>query len=203
VLKQHPNKQNEIYWAPCDPGIDVECREQGGQKLMCWAGVVQGKTIIHWFDPNISVNGDTYLEMLKNVVWHQVRGVATTRNYWFQKDGATVHTTIRARPWLENKFGDRVFSRLTDRPWPAKSPDLSPLDFWFWSVAMAELRMVPPTTLNELKLAVEDFAESIDKEEISKAVRHIRSRAQLCRNLHGGAFEAQLKKVRRQLANDE
>ena len=64
---------------------------------MCWAGVVEGKVIIHWFDPNISVNGDTYLDMLVNVVWPQVRGVAARRGYWFQQDGATVHTTIRAR----------------------------------------------------------------------------------------------------------
>ena len=68
VLKQHPNSQNERCWAPCDPGVEIECREQGGQKVMCWCGVVDGKIIIHWFDQNVSVNGDTYLEMLQDVV---------------------------------------------------------------------------------------------------------------------------------------
>ena len=129
--------------------------------------------------------------------------VATRRNYWFQQDGATVHTTIRARAWLESRFGGRVISRLTARPWPAKSPDLSPLDFWFWSVALAELRRVPPTTLEDLKLSVEAFAESMDKEEVSKAVRNIRSRAEVCRHKHGGAFEADLRKLRKQLASEE
>ena len=108
MLKQHPNLQNERY-----------C----GLKVMCCAGLVEGKTIIHWFDPNVSVNGDTYPTMLY---------------------GGTVHTTISAWAWLESKFGDRVISRLTARPWPAKSPDLSPLDFWFWSVALAECRRAPP-----------------------------------------------------------
>ena len=65
VLKQKPNKQNEPYWAPCDPGVEVECREQARKKVMCWAGVIQGRIIIHWFDNNNSVNGDTYLDMLK------------------------------------------------------------------------------------------------------------------------------------------
>ena len=130
VLKQKPNKQNERYWAPCDPGIEVECREQGGKKVMCWAGVVGGKVIIHWFELNKSVNGEVYLEMLKNVVWPKVRGVVARRGLWFQQDGATVHTTVKARQWLNQKFGDRVISRLTDHhPWPAKSPDLSPLDY--------------------------------------------------------------------------
>ena len=56
-LKQGPNKQNERYWAPCDPEVEVECRVQGGQKVMCWAGVIEGQLIIHWFDNNVSVNG--------------------------------------------------------------------------------------------------------------------------------------------------
>ena len=46
VFKQKPNKQNECYWAPCDPGVWVECREQGGKKVMCWAGEMLGKLII-------------------------------------------------------------------------------------------------------------------------------------------------------------
>ena len=72
VLRQKPNKPNERYWAPYDPGVEVECREQGGKKVMCWAGVWEGKLIIHWFDENTSVNGDTYLDMLIA----QVSGVA-------------------------------------------------------------------------------------------------------------------------------
>ena len=42
ILRQHPNRQNERYWAPCDPEVEVVCKEQGGQKVMAWAGVVQG-----------------------------------------------------------------------------------------------------------------------------------------------------------------
>ena len=55
------------------------------------------------------------------------------------------------REWLKKKFDGRVISRMMDQPWPAKSPDLSPLDYWFWGVAMSELRRVPPSTLSELK----------------------------------------------------
>jgi hypothetical protein len=181
----------------------VECREQGGQKVMCWVGVIQGRIIIHWFDNNNSVNGDTYLDMLKTVVWPQVRGVATRRNLWFQQDGATVHTTIRAREWLSQKFGTRVISRLTDHPWPAKSPDLSPLDYWFWNVAMAEVRRAPPTTLAELKNLVEAFSESLDKEEVVRSVKHLRERAKVCSHLQGAAFEAQLNRLRKQFRNEE
>ena len=46
----------------------------------------------------------------------------------FQQDGAAVHTTIRARSWPKGRLGGEVISRLAKHPWPARSPDLSPLD---------------------------------------------------------------------------
>ena len=109
---------------------------------------------------------------------------------WYQQDGATVHTTtVAAREWLGDKFDGRVISRLINRPWPAKSPDLSPLDFWFWSVAMAELRRAPPASIQDLKLTVDAFVESMDHEEVSRSVRHLLQRAQACIGQDGGPFE--------------
>ena len=35
----------------------------------------------------------TYLDMLEKVVWPAVKGSATKKTYWFQQDGARVHTT--------------------------------------------------------------------------------------------------------------
>ena len=40
---------------------------------------------------------------------------------------------------------------LTTIAWPAKSPDMSCLDFWFWVVVMEEVRKRGPSTLTELK----------------------------------------------------
>ena len=180
MLKQSPNKQNEYFWYPFAPKIECEWCGQGGLKVMVWAGLVNGKVIIHWFDANVLVNGETYLEMLKFVVWPKVGRAVTSRQLWFQQDGASVHTTLQARAWLQQRFGKRVISRHTDHPWPAKSPDLSPLDYWFWSVAMRELTRVPPSSIEEMKATVEEFADSLDLEEVLKAVENIKKRAQVC-----------------------
>lgn len=187
VLNQSPNRQNERYWAAQNPNIEVCCRIQGDRKVMCWAGLVNGRVIIHWLEGGKSVNGDSYLEMLKNVVLPQLG--TDSQRCWFQQDGATVHTTNRTRAWLRENFGDRIISRLTRHPWPARSPDLSPLDFWFWGAAMAELRKNPPATLKVLKDTVEAYADSLDENEIRRAVRHVRTRAQECLRRRGGAFE--------------
>ena len=78
--------------------------------------------------------------------------------------------------------------------WPAKSPDLSPLDFWFWELALAELRRSPPSSLYELKLTAGGFVESLNQEEIRRTVRHLRSRARVYRDLEGAAFEGKMKR---------
>ena len=68
---------------------------------------------------------------------------------------------------------------------------------------MAEVRRAPPATLDDLKLTVEAFSESLDKEEVIRSVKHTRERAQVCSLLQGAAFEAKLNKLRKKLNNEE
>ena len=75
-----------------------------------------------------------YLSLVQNSLAHL--------QLLFQQDGATCHTTNMVREWLAEKFGQRVISRLTARPWQAKSPCLSPLDYWFWSVCLLHIIVV-------------------------------------------------------------
>ena len=93
------------------------------------------------------------------------------------------------REWLSAaKFGNIFISRFTARSWPARSPCLSPLDYWFWSVCLSELRRSPPHSPDELMDTVNQFAYSLEGEEIKKA----------CNECKGGAFAYKLKKIRRE-----
>ena len=89
---------------------------------------------------DLDASSDTYLTMLKEVLWPKIRNIVQRQHLYFQQDGARVHTTQEVRDWLDNKFHGRVISDKMDVPWPARSPDLSPLDYWFWVIALAELR---------------------------------------------------------------
>ena len=44
-------------------------------------------------------------DILQIVFWPEVRAVVIRRRFWLQQDGATAHTAVRAREWLERKFG--------------------------------------------------------------------------------------------------
>ena len=201
--KVRPNKQNERFWARVDPEVEVDCRVQGGRKVMCWAGLINGEVILHWFPVCVSVNQHVYMDMLQNVLWPKVKSKSTRLQYWYQQDGATAHTTVQVREWLMSKFGNRVISRLTERSWPSRSPDLSPLDFWFWAVCLAELGRNPPSSLEQLKETVEDYVGNLDKGSVIKAVRDITPRAQACKNSNGGPFEYRLKKAKKSTSNEE
>ena len=110
VKNVHPNRQNERYWAMSDPLVMEENRVQGGKSQMCWAGLINGRIILHWFDEKETVNQHSYLAMLKTVVWPKVRSVATARGYVFQQDGAPPHTTQLVRQTLRSSLGHKTQS---------------------------------------------------------------------------------------------
>ena len=135
--------------------------------------MVDGRCLpVVWFQG--SVDGQVYLELLKNTLWPAVRANATRKKYWYQHDGATCHVTtecldlgdslvfctglrnpaINCRFFLRSKFDHRVLSRRLDHHWPTNSPDLSPMDFSFWSQASNHLKKLKPATLEEMKLVV-------------------------------------------------
>ena len=189
VLNSAPNKQNERFWALENPKVTVNCKEQGAKKIMCWAAVVDGQVFVHWLTPGSTVNGLAYLRLLKEGLWPKIQHKVRRDSLWFQQDGATVHTTAAVRQWLAGKFDGRVISRLTERSWPSRSPDLSPLDYWFWAVALAELRRNPPATLQELQVTVERFAGNLDRNDVKRAVRNLRQRAETCVRRKGDTAE--------------
>ena len=141
--------------------------------------LINGKMIHHWFEMGDNINQHLYLDMPQTVLWPRVRAVATRQRLWFQQDGATCHTTLLVREWLSDKFGDRIISRFAARPWPSRSPCLSPLDYWFWSVCLSELRRSPPTSLDESMDIVNQCRQHAG-EEIKKACKNLRFRARAC-----------------------
>ena len=101
------------------------------------------------------MNREVYLNFLQTFVWSEVLTVIARRHFWLQQDGATEHTADRVREWLEGRFDGRVINLFSGRPLPSCTPDMSTLDYWLWSVYLAELRMSPSALLEELIVTVE------------------------------------------------
>ena len=115
--------------------------------------------------------------------------LGTCGSCWFQQDGATVHTTVRARSWLKSRtFGGS--HQLPDQaPEVGQVSGLVPLDLVLERCHNRAQKKTPNTTLVELKETIESFTQSIDEEEVKQAVRGIRRRARACLERNSTAFE--------------
>ena len=78
-----PNKQNERFWAASDPFLEVDCRTQSVNKRMCWAAIVDGSIFLYWFDANVRLNKDSYLDLLR-FFWSKVQRKVRSKELWFQ-----------------------------------------------------------------------------------------------------------------------
>ena len=70
------------------------------------------------------------------------------------QDGATAHTALASKQWLNDKFAERVISLKTDFVWAPYSPDLNPLDFFLWGYLKDCVYRDTPHSIEELKNAI-------------------------------------------------
>ena len=164
--------------------------------MVAWVGVVGDKVLpVHWFEEKKGVNGEAYLELLNKTVWPTVKPRATRNRLYFMQDGASLHTTNQFMQFLEEKLQGRVISRKAEFEWPARSPDLHLLDYWFWGHCEAKV-LSQPTSLDDLKEVVETFAENVLADTVEKSILNINKRIRFCKSERGGQFENKISYAR-------
>lgn len=98
------------------------------------AGIINDKIIGPYFVEG-NLTGGTYLNMLQNVIPDLMEDlpVAYLNNVYYQHDGCPAHYERNVRNHLNSVFGDHWIGRGGPVAWPARSPDLTLLDFYLWS----------------------------------------------------------------------
>ncbi|GFV34312.1 uncharacterized protein TNCV_4023271 [Trichonephila clavipes] len=89
--------------------------------------------------------------MLKNYVLPELRRRNALNNIVWMQDGAPPHIARSVKRLLDQHFGDHIISRYYPFPWPARSPDLTTMDFWFWGYLKSTVYLCNPQTLSDLK----------------------------------------------------
>ena len=107
-------------------------------QLCVWMGLSSQFGLTPYF-VNGTVNSENYLSMLQNHVIPQLKQRRAFSRTIFMQDQAPPHYASSVREFLNKKFPSRVISRGCDIAWPARSPDLNPLDFWFWGMLKAKI----------------------------------------------------------------
>lgn len=132
------------------------------------------------FDHNL--NGVRYLDLLQTRIIPAIRNIVPPEQFnelWFQQDGCPAHNTRTVREFLTETFGQRVISNNGPIPWPARSPDLTPLDFYLWGFVKNEIyEFDPPENREVLEARVLDSLNGINRNTLRRVTNSVRGRCE-------------------------
>lgn len=117
------------------------------------------------------------------------RDLSDNESIFFMQDGAPPHYASGVRQWLDENFPARWIGRRGAIDWPARSPDLSPADFFLWGYLKDIVYKTKPRNLHELKQSIVSGFSQIDPRQCKKVCESVPERLQRCIDANGHQFE--------------
>jgi hypothetical protein len=130
-------------WEKFMPNCIQPTVKHGGKSVMMW-GCISGFGIGALHECQGHVNSQQYLQILQGPMLDSANNLIPFPNqhFIFQEDNAPVHTARVVKVWLASQ----PFQRL---PWPAQSPDMSPIEC-LWNKMKLALHNSRPTNKHTL-----------------------------------------------------
>lgn len=168
------NRHNHRYWAPENPNWFVE-QYLHPERTTVWAAIWADGIIGPIFFEE-TVNGERYLAMLQEQFWPAVERLGLKEELIFMQDGAPPHWSRAVRAWLDEKFPGRWIGRGGPMRWPARSPDLTPCDFFLWGFIKSKVYGTRPRDITELKERITAAFDEVTVEMRHKTMQEYRDR---------------------------
>jgi len=99
------NNYNFRIWSESNRNHVVE-KQFNPAKVLVWCSISKNKIIGPYFF-NSNVNGENYLDMLKQKFLPDHKKQKLYRSCYFQQDGALAHRAKPVQAWLAQEFGDK------------------------------------------------------------------------------------------------
>ncbi|GFW61252.1 transposable element Tc1 transposase [Trichonephila clavipes] len=120
-----------------------------------------------------SVNGTRYCNEILLPYVRLFRG-AMDLQFLFMDDNAPCHRTVAVEQLLESEDIERM-------DWPARSPDLNPIEHvWDFLGRRLAARTLPPVTIRELRLALQDEWAAMPQQLIDTLILSMGRRCETC-----------------------
>ena len=148
-------------WSSTNPHRYQQRRLQP-QRVHVWCGMTAEFVIGPYFFEN-TVTAESYIEMLQEFLYPELRRRRMLRKVYFQQDGAPAHTANATLEWLHRTFKNRVISKKCDLAWPPRSPDLTPPDFFLWRYVKLNVKKRQPSSLDQLKEFITDEIDELNR----------------------------------------
>ncbi|GFX02021.1 transposable element Tcb2 transposase [Trichonephila clavipes] len=155
------------------PSNIIERDRYGGRGVLVWVGIMLGsRTDLHIFDAG-AVNGTRYCNEILLPYVRLFRG-AMGLQFLFMDGNAPCHRTVAAKQFLESEDIERM-------DWPARSPDLNPIEHvWDFLGRRLAARTLPPVTIRELRLALQDEWAAMPQQLIDTLILSMGRRCETC-----------------------
>lgn len=185
------NRHNEHYWAEENPRHIVQTRPQIKFGVNVWAGIVGGRVLgPYLYDVNLT--GVRYNDFLGTTLMEYVEDIPLNevQNMWWQQDGAPPHNSRVVSDTLNHLFGTKwIGTHSLVVRWPARSPDLSPLDYYLWGHLKNRIYQRVPASVEELRQNIVFEFNQLRRRDILRSVANLRRRIALCLQNNGAHFE--------------
>lgn len=144
----------QYYWrhpsvSPLDPRFTIPWAPYGGGSLMVWGCITrQGVGRLRLVQG--TMDSKQYVSILQDALFGTLSDYSITpRAILFQHDRDSKHMSSFTRGWLQRQ-------NISVLPWPAKSPDLNPIEHvWAHLKRRVYRRNPPPHNLRELWVALQ------------------------------------------------
>lgn len=184
----HVHKHNFRLWDYENPHAIHQVVHQS-PKVNVWCALRRGQLFGPYFFEG-TVTADKYQHMLEHYFLPQLSR-RQKASIIFQQDGAPPHWGLHVRTFLNEKFPNRWIGRDGPFHWAARSPDLTPLDFFLWG--FVKTRVYRPNTvynsIEELQNEITSVLHAIDGEMLQRVFDSLRDRYILCMQNGGGHME--------------
>ncbi|XP_025422162.1 uncharacterized protein LOC112691923 [Sipha flava] len=88
---------------------------------------------------------------------------------FFQQNGAPAHNAVIVTRKLGQMFPNPWIGTYGVVPWPARSPNLTPLDFFLWGYLKTVVYADPSVNLQDLKNKIKVVCDILSEDQIKVA----------------------------------
>ena len=180
------NKHNIRIWGSQNP-CEVLETERDSPKINVWCGLMHNQIIGPFIFAESTITANIYLDMLKHYVVPQLEEFQP--RVVFQQDGAPPHWGLIVRDFLNETFPNRWIGRNGPTPWPPRSPDITPLDFFLWGYVKDRVYRTPVRDVETLESRIIEVLATVNEEMLENTWREIEYRLDILRATNGAHVE--------------
>lgn len=190
------NFHNTHCWGYENPRVVRRTNFQHRFSINVWAGIIGNRLVGPVIFPN-RLTAQDYLNFLQNELAGLLEDIPlrTRLRMYYQHDGAPAHFGHTVKNWLNEHFPNRWIGRGGPVTWPPRSPDLNPLDYFFWGHMCNLIYATEINSREDLLDRINLTGNQIRENnfQILRASQSIRRRSRLCIQQNGNLFEHLLK----------